>query len=99
MADINPEPCVYVNPTDAKSKRLYNNDTVAVFNKQGNLKVKVRITDNVPSGTVLMYEQWFNNNIYNVNELVDDTSSDMGSFKTGAPGVAIHDTYVNLRKV
>jgi anaerobic selenocysteine-containing dehydrogenase len=99
MEDINPEPCIYVNPTDARVKRLHNNDLVAVFNKQGNLKVKVRITDNVPSGTVLMFEQWYNNKIYNVNELVDDTSSDMGSFKTGAPGVALHDTYVNLRKV
>ncbi len=74
-------------------------DTVAVFNKQGLLRLKAKLTDNVQAGTLLMYEQWYNNNIYNVNELVDDTSSDMGAFKTGAPGVALHDTFVNFRKL
>ena len=99
MEDIHPEPFVYVNPADAKMKRVETGDTVAVFNKQGLLRVKAKVTDNVPEGTVMMYEQWYNNSIYNVNELVDDTSSDMGSYKTGAPGVALHDTYVNIRKV
>ncbi len=99
MEEFNPIPYVYINPEDAKSKRVETGDTVALFNKIGNLKVTAKVTENVPAGTLLIYEQWFNNSIHNVNELVDDTSSDMGSFKTGAPGVALHDTYVNFRKV
>ena len=99
MEELHPEPYVYINPDDAKAKMVEEGDTVAVFNKQGLLRLKVKLTDNVQSGTVLMYEQWYNNNIYNVNELVDDTSSDMGAFKTGAPGVALHDTFVNFRKI
>ncbi len=99
MEDMHPEPYVYINPDDAEMKMVKEGDTVAVFNKQGLLRLKAKLTDNVQAGTVLMYEQWYNNNIYNVNELVDDTSSDMGAFKTGAPGVALHDTFVNFRKL
>lgn len=99
MEDINPEPFVHINPQDATSKNVKTGDFVAVFNKQGLLRLKAKVTDNVPSGTVMMYEQWYNNSIYNVNELIDDTPSDMGSFKTGAPGIALHDTYVNFRKI
>ena len=99
MEDVHPEPYVYINPDDAEAKMVKEGDTVAVFNKQGLLRLKAKLTDNVQAGTLLMYEQWYNNNIYNVNELVDDTSSDMGAFKTGAPGVALHDTFVNFRKL
>ena len=99
MEELHPEPFVYINPDDAEAKMVEDGDTVAVFNKQGLLRLKAKLTDNVPAGTVLMYEQWYNNSIYNVNELVDDTSSDMGAFKTGAPGVALHDTFVNFRKI
>lgn len=99
MEEFNPKPFVYINSKDASEKRVKTGDTVALFSKVGLLRVTAKVTDNVPSGTVMMYEQWYNNNIYNVNELVDDTSSDMGVFKTGAPGVALQDAYVNFRKV
>jgi anaerobic selenocysteine-containing dehydrogenase len=99
MEEFHAEPFVYINSKDAADKRVETGDTVAVFSKVGLLRVTAKVTDNVPAGTVLMYEQWYNNSIYNVNELVDDTSSDMGAFKTGAPGVALHDAYVNFRKI
>ncbi|DAB35628.1 MAG TPA: hypothetical protein CFH80_09175, partial [Sulfurospirillum cavolei] len=62
-------------------------------------RLRAKVTDNVQKGTLMMYEQYYHNTIYNVNELVDDTSSDMGAFKTGAPGVALHDTFVNFKKL
>lgn len=99
MEDIRPEPFVYINPDDADVKMVQDGDMVLVFNKQGSLMLKAKVTDNVPNGTVMMYEQWYHNNIYNVNELVDDASSDMGAFRTGAPGGALHDTFVNFRKI
>jgi hypothetical protein len=46
-----------------------------------------------------MYENWYGaKNPFNVNILVDDVSSDMGKFKTGAPGVAIHDQFADFEK-
>ncbi len=99
MEDFHPEPFVYINPDDAEAKMVSSDDMVAVFNRQGVLRLRAKVTDNVQKGTVLMYEQHYHNSIYNVNELVDDTSSDMGAFKTGAPGVALHDTFVNFKKL
>jgi anaerobic selenocysteine-containing dehydrogenase len=72
---------------------------VRVFNKTGEVKLKVRLTDIVPADTILMYEGWYGaQNGFNVNLLVDDTSSDMGKFKTGSPGVAIHDQFADIEK-
>jgi hypothetical protein len=34
-----------------------------------------------------------------VQNVVDDTSSDMGAYKTGQPGVAIHDQFADVAKV
>ena len=35
----------------------------------------------------------------NVNTLVDDESSDMGKYKTGSPGVALHDQFADIERV
>jgi hypothetical protein len=57
------------------------------------------VSDIVPADTLLMYEGWYGQkNPFNVNILVDDTSSDMGKFKTGSPGVALHDQFAEIEK-
>ena len=43
-----------------------------------------------------MYEAWFRKLDFNVQNLVDDESADMGAYKTGAPGVAIHDQFADV---
>lgn len=98
MHDINPEPFVYINPEAAKKKGISDGDKVRVFNKVGEMVLKAKLGDNVPTDTLLMYEAWFAKNPYNVNNLVDDTSADMGAYKTGAPGVAIHDQFADIAK-
>ena len=98
MEDFNKEPFVYINPAAAKAKNIADGDMVKVFNKVGNVTVKAKLTDNVAEDVILMYEAWFRKGNYNVQNLVDDESSDMGSFKTGAPGVAIHDQFADIAK-
>ncbi|WP_136809898.1 molybdopterin-dependent oxidoreductase [Desulfosediminicola flagellatus] len=98
MEDFNKEPFVYINPVSAKAKNIADGDMVKVFNKVGNVTVKAKLTDNVAEDVILMYEAWFRKADYNVQNLVDDESSDMGSFKTGAPGVAIHDQFADIAK-
>jgi len=98
MEDFNKEPFVYINPKAAKSKGIKEGDMVKVFNKVGNVTVKAKLTDNVAEDVVLMYEAWFKSGKYNVQNVVDDESSDMGTFKTGAPGVAIHDQFADIVK-
>lgn len=43
-----------------------------------------------------MYEAWFRRLAFNVQNVVDDCAADMGAMKTGAPGVAIHDQFVDI---
>jgi anaerobic selenocysteine-containing dehydrogenase len=98
MKDFNPEPFVYVHPQTAAAKGIADGDRVKVFNKVGELKIKAKLTDNVPPDALLMYEAWFNKNAYNVQNVVDDEPADMGLYKTGAPGVAIHDQFADIKK-
>ena len=100
MGDLNPEPYLYINPQLAKEKGLADYDTVRIFNQVGEMQIKVKLTKNVPADALLMYENWYGKkNDYNVNILVDDTSSDMGAYKTGSPGVALHDQFADIEKV
>ena len=70
-----------------------------MYNKTGEVQLKVSVNDIVPADTILMYEAWYGQkNPFNVNILVDDESSDMGKYKTGAPGVAIHDQFAEIEK-
>ena len=98
MEDFNKEPHVYINPNAAKAKNISEGDMVKVSNKVGTVTVKAKLTDNVAEDVILMYEAWFKSGDYNVQNLVDDESSDMGTFKTGAPGVAIHDQFADIAK-
>lgn len=99
MHDLNAEPLVYVHPKTARAKGIADGDSVRVFNPTGEVKLKAQLTNNVPADTLLMYEAWFGaKNGFNVNLLVDDVSSDMGAYKTGSPGVAIHDQFADIEK-
>ena len=98
MEDFNKEPFIYINPVAAKARNIADGDMVKVFNKIGSVVVKAKLTDNVAEDVVLMYEAWFRKADFNVQNLVDDESSDMGSYKTGAPGVAIHDQFADIAK-
>ena len=98
MEDFNRQPFVYINPQTARSRSILDGDMVTVTNKTGKVTLAAKLTDNVPVDAVLMYEAWFKNNDYNCQNLVDDTSADMGGYKAGAPGVAIHDQFADVSK-
>ena len=97
--EFNPEPFVYIHPELAAEKNIEDGNTVRVFNSIGEVITKAKISTVVPADAILMYEAWFKNNPYNVQNVVDDTSSDMGAYKTGQPGVAIHDQFADVAKV
>jgi len=98
MEEFNPEPFVYVHPRTAAERNIKDGDLVRVFNRLGEERLRCKLTDNVPADTLLMYEAWFRKLAYNCQALVDDTSADMGAFKTGQPGVAIHDQFADLAR-
>ena len=98
MADFNRQPLVYINPRTARSRNIADGDMVTVTNKTGQVTVTAKLTDNVPNDSILMYEAWLKDNAYNCQNLVDDTSADMGGYKAGAPGVAIHDQFADVAR-
>jgi len=96
MEAFNPEPHVGIHPDTASARKIKDGQWVRVFNKVGELLVKSRISHNVPKDCVVLYEVWFKNKNYCVQNLVDDESSDMGALKTGSPGVALHDQFADI---
>lgn len=98
MEDFNPQPFVYIHPRTARARDIADGDRVTVKNKTGQVTLTARLTGNVPSDAIVMYEAWFKGNPYNCQSLVDDTPADMGAFKAGAPGVAIHDQFADVAK-
>ena len=100
MHDFQDEPFLYLHPTLAQTKGIAEGDMVRVFNPVGEEQLRAKLTNNVPADALLMYENWFGKGRkFNVNNLVDDTSSDMGKYKTGSPGVAIHDQFADIERV
>ncbi|MBB4200812.1 anaerobic selenocysteine-containing dehydrogenase [Rhodoblastus sphagnicola] len=98
MAEFNPAPCVYIHPSAATERNIADGDPVRVFNKVGEVRLTARLTTNVPPDTLLMYEAWYKGLDFNCQNLVDDTAADMGAYKTGAPGVAIHDQFADVAR-
>ena len=96
MENFYPEPFVYIHPKAAKDKGIADLQKVKVFNSLGEVKLRAKITDNVPQDCLVMYEAWFSKLTFNVQNLVDDCAADMGAMKTGAPGVAIHDQFADI---
>ena len=96
MENFYPEPFVYIHPEAAKAKGIRDMDNVRVFNSIGEVKVRAKLTSNVAKDCVVMYEAWFRKLAFNVQNVVDDCAADMGAMKTGAPGVAIHDQFVDI---
>lgn len=100
MQDFTNEPFAYIHPKSASKKGIADLDTIKIKNQTGELKVRVKVTKTVPPDTILMYEAWYpKRSDFNVQALVDDESADMGLYKTGAPGVAIHDQFVDIEKI
>ena len=99
VAEVNAEPRVYLHPRLADRRGIVEGDWVDVFNKVGRATLRASVSDVVPEETLLIYEAWYKNLPFNCQNLVDDTSSDMGAFKTGSAGAAIHDQFADIAKV
>ena len=92
-----PEPSVLINPKAAARKGIADGAMAKVFNQIGAVTARAQVTDNVPPDCLVIYEAWFGpGNSFNVQNVVDDCSSDMGAMKTGMPGVAIHDQFADI---
>lgn len=98
MMDINGEPVVEINPVTAEKYNVKNGDMVKLYNEQGEIKLKAKLTKVTAPDTLVVYEMWLKDKDFNVNNTLKSIPADMGKKATGAPGIAFHDNFVALAK-
>ncbi|MCJ7449615.1 MAG: molybdopterin-dependent oxidoreductase [Bacteroidales bacterium] len=93
IRSITPEPALEISPIDASRRNILSGDIIKIFNDRGEIKSLARISNRVPSGSVILpngiwMDEWGGGNL-----LVSPEETDMGY------GAAFHDTRVEVMKV
>ncbi len=57
--ELNPEPRIRLNPTDALQRNLGEEDWVRVYNDRGDFRVRVQLSDGIRPGTAWMEHGWW----------------------------------------
>ena len=58
LAAADPEPRLWISPSDAQSRGLSDGDGIRIFNQRGEMQARAQVTDRVPAGTVWMHDGW-----------------------------------------
>jgi anaerobic selenocysteine-containing dehydrogenase len=58
LAELQPEPCVNLNPGDAKKNEISEGDTVHIENEYGSVQMRAHLTEMVPEGMVDVQHGW-----------------------------------------
>ncbi|OEF95827.1 molybdopterin-dependent oxidoreductase [Desulfuribacillus alkaliarsenatis] len=96
---LKPEPEVVINPITATDLAIITGSMVKVFNQNGSIVAKARVSNDVPGNSIVFYQGWTPKSNVFVNDLVENQPTDMGNFVTGSPGVAFYNTFVNIQKL
>lgn len=87
------EPEMHIHTKDALARKIRNGDRVRVFNQRGEIYVKALVGEAVQSGTVNVFEGWYDHTHASVNKLTEDRATDFGH------GAAFHNCLVEVEKV
>lgn len=86
---------VWLNPSVAQRLGIEEGDTVTIYNELGEIQMYSKINNDVPHELLITYS-WQDLFKKPVNILTKVQETDLGQKLTGFPGVAYHDTFVNL---
>ncbi len=89
------DPNLYINPADAEERGIEDGDAVEVFNENGRIRTRAKLSTDVPRGVVLLYKAfWVSLLGWNANFLTtDETVQKYGN------GSAYHSTWVDVKIV
>ncbi|AIF69542.1 dehydrogenase [Palaeococcus pacificus DY20341] len=88
------DPNLYINPKDAKERGIEDGDLVEVYNSKGSIKTRAKLSEDVPSGVVLLYKAFWPKLLgWNVNFLTSDST-----VEEYGKASAYHSTWVEVRK-
>lgn len=89
-----------LNPKTAEVYKLEKGDQAVLWNSEGSLSVVIDINHGMVLGVVMIYqENSLDLKAPHLNLLNLGALTDMGSYATGAYGLALNDTFVGIRKV
>ena len=90
----------HLSAQTASAYSLKQGDSAILWNRNGSLPVILAVDSGIPSGVIIIYQE--NNSTLkspHPNFLNPGTLTDMGSYATGARGMALNETFVSLKKV
>jgi len=88
---------VWVSTEVARRKGIEVDETLIVYNEQGEIRMKAKIKADVPNDTLICYT-WYDLFKKPVNGLMAIQETDFGQALTNYKGVAYHDTFVNFTR-
>jgi anaerobic selenocysteine-containing dehydrogenase len=99
LLDINPEPIVDINSSDAQKKGIKTGEMVTLFNDRGKTTLKARISDAVGPGVVDITEGWWISQFMegSVNHLTHDIINPVQD-KIYEPNMHMNDVAVNITR-
>jgi anaerobic selenocysteine-containing dehydrogenase len=84
LAQLDPEPYLWISPEDAALRGLRDGTTIRIYNGRGALHARARITDQIPTGTVWMRDGWAGlNNLTSGQAVLPDAAVDLFGFSAG----------------
>jgi Anaerobic dehydrogenases, typically selenocysteine-containing len=87
-----------LNPELAQVYKLKEGDMAEIFNESGSQQVRVCLDPMISTEVVIVYKEAIEQKNPALNVLLKSNTTDMGSVTTGAPGLALNETFVNLRR-
>ncbi|MFX0011087.1 MAG: molybdopterin dinucleotide binding domain-containing protein, partial [Candidatus Hermodarchaeota archaeon] len=99
LLDLNPEPIVEINPSDAQLRNITNNDYVTVYNDRARTTLKARLTEGIPPGVINITEGWWIDQFKegSVNHLTHDVINPVQE-KIYEPNMHTNDVAVEVIK-
>lgn len=99
LLEFDPEPLLEMNPVDAKPRDIEAGDVVYVFNDRGKVKLKVKLTEDIKSGVVSVFQGWWREHYLegHHNDLTHDLINPVQNAIIG-PNAALYDVLVEVRK-
>lgn len=93
-----PEQVLWISPNTARKKGITNGQKLIVYNGTGEVQLLARIKPSLQEDTVICYSL-FDLKGETINVLTGKQETDLGRLKFKYPGVAYHDTFVNISRL
>jgi anaerobic selenocysteine-containing dehydrogenase len=84
LARLDPEPALWISPTDGAARGLADGAAIRIFNERGEFAARAHLTDKVPPGTVWMRDGWTGlNRLTGGEAAIPDDAVDLFGFSGG----------------